>query len=262
MMRIGLVQENFFKELATSGIDRFDLGVMRSGGLFRQRGIQGLDLGGVLRRLVWLRSENRQGADIYFRPAKDQAWPMVFLDDLTSSQAETLSKKYRCWIVQTSLDRHHAWILTDERTPLTCSQRYGVQKMIISKGWGDPGSVSGDHYGRIPGFKNWKRGGTWVNLKYEPNPILASVPLGGSVLNTESVPMESKLIEENRGNGTGVDQSESGREFGWVCGWLRQGQDPEEAIRRLIVRAKDRGKKAPEIYARRTVEAAKRVVKL
>ena len=62
-----------------------------------------------------------------------------------------------------------------------------------------------------------------------------------------------------RGEGE-MDQSSSGAEFGWCCGWLRKGLDPEEGIRRLTLRAQERGKPSPEKYARRTIEAAKRAV--
>ena len=56
------------------------------------------------------------------------------------------------------------------------------------------------------------------------------------------------------------DDSESGKEFGWVCGWLRAGRDPEEAMRRLSAKASERGKKDHEKYAKRSIEKAIREV--
>lgn len=52
------------------------------------------------------------------------------------------------------------------------------------------------------------------------------------------------------------DTSESGREWGWVCGSVEHGKDPDEIRRQLEIRARNRGKNDPEGYARRTVARA------
>lgn len=263
MKKISEVQERFFKELAESGIEKFDLGVSRSG-KFQQRGLDDLTLTEVLRRLEWLRAENRVGTEIYFRPAGKFPWPIVVLDDLTLAQTEKLGKKYQAWIVETSSKRLQSWILTNGK-PLLPWQRYAVQKKIVGLGWGDPGAVSGDRFGRIPGFKNWKRGGQWVNLIGSPNNQEGLIRLNpwGRVLNLSALDpagtRPAHYAGGERGEGE-MDQSSSGAEFGWCCGWLRKGLDPEEGIRRLTLRAQERGKPSPEKYARRTIEAAKRAV--
>lgn len=124
---------------------------------------------------------------------------------------------------------------------------------IVSLGIGDPGSVSGEHFGRFPGFRNWKRGGAWVNLISLPDTALprlktfdSSLPHGGR---RGSSGRPSSCVETN-------DTSESGREWGWVCGSVEHGKDPEEIRRKLEIRARDRGKNDPEGYARRTVSKA------
>ena len=270
MGKISEVQVRFFKELAAAGINLFDLGVSRSG-KFQQRGLGELTLTEVLGRLEWLRAENRAGTEIYFRPAGKFPWTVFVLDDLTPDQAEKLGKKYQAWIVETSPGRLQSWILTNGK-PLLTWQRYAVQRKIVDLGWGDPGAVSGDRFGRIPGFKNWKRGGQWVNLIGSPNNQEGLIRLNpwGRVLNLSSAGDPDGRSERSgasgadrsgrREDGGETDRTASGAEFGWCCGWLRKGLDPEEAIRRLTLRAQERGKTSPEKYARRTIESAKRAV--
>lgn len=269
MKNIAGSQVRIFSEMSNHEIDRFDLGLMKPGGVFWQNGIGNLDLDGVLRRLLWLRSENARGSEVYFRPARDGDWPVVVLDDLTTEKVSKLSRKYQCWIVKTSEDRHHAWILTGG-APLKTSQRFCVQRRLAGLGWGDPAAVSGDRFGRIPGFKNWKRGGVWVNLVSFPNPVLPRFNpwTGGDFGLSTSVKVESiskgrpKVFTKDAPGETfrGVDGSASGMEFGWACGFLRTGGAVEEAIRRIEDRARERGKRSPENYARRTVENAKKVL--
>ena len=266
-------QIRIFSDMSSiAEIDRFDLGLMRPGGVFWQNGIGNLDLDGVLRRLPWLRAENARGSEIYFRPARGGDWPVVVLDDLSTKQSSKLSRKYQCWIVKTSEDRHHAWVLTDG-AQLNAFQRFCVQKQLAGIGWGDPAAVSGDRFGRIPGFKNWKRGGVWVNLVSSPDLVLPLFnPWTGDFCldRRENVdPVGSGSIRQG-GQGVSVagpgdavcggDGSESGKEFGWACGFLRNGGTVEEAIRRIESRARVRGKRSPESYARRTVENAKKVL--
>ncbi len=64
-----------------------------------------------------------------------------------------------------------------------------------------------------------------------------------------SCPDEFSCVKTN-------DTSESGREWGWVCGSVEHGKDPDEISRQLEIRARNRGKNDPEGYARRTVARA------
>ncbi len=252
-----------FVEFTKFGIDRFDLGILRASG-FQQMGMSGLDLNAVRKRIGWLRHENAQGSDIYFRPFRTGSWPIVFLDDLTREQSLAVNRKYKSWVIKTSKGRFHVWILAERA--LSEVERKFIQSTIVRKGWGDPGSVSGDHFGRVPGFRNWKRGGEWVNLIDCPDSFgrLLSSPVGGRVLHPKASetqgPAPAVIAGRERIPGLGTEsKSESEKEFGWVCGWLRRGLNEEEAIRKLTERATGRGKRQPEVYAKRTVESAKRV---
>ena len=256
------IQLSFILGLDQNRINRLDLVIAR--GKWPDKKWQYvLDLSPdeVIRRLSWLRRENAKGEDIYFRPEKKGTWPIFVLDDLTDDQAKLMGK-YRSWIVRTSPGRHHAWIMTDR--PLSPPERYQIQKYFIDRGIGDQGAVSRDRLGRIPGFRNWKRGGEWVNLIASPNfscPLLHP-PEGGMYVSSSEFRTKKfrPFLEDSNRDLKEVDRSQSGKEFGWACWWLKKGLDPEEAIKRLSLRAQERGKNRPEEYARRTVAKAQEVV--
>ena len=242
---------NFLDLLYRFGIDRLDFGIRRQDGTFIQRDLQSLEPEGIKKALPFLRAENIRRSDVYFRPAQQESWAVIFLDDVTKQEARGIARKYQSWIIETSPGLHHAWIRTDR--PLSRGERYAEQSRIVSLGTGDPGSVSGEHFGRFPGFRNWKRGGVWVNLISLPDTGLprlktfaSSLPHGGR---RGSSGRSTSSVETN-------DKSESGREWGWVCGFVEHGKDPEEILRQLEIRARDRGKNDPEGYARRTVARA------
>lgn len=253
------IQLSFILKLDQNRINRLDLAIAR--GKWPDKKWQYiLDLSSdeVIRRLPWLRRENAKGEDIYFRPEKNGTWPIFVLDDLTDDQAKLMGK-YRSWIIRTSSGRHHAWIMTDR--PLSPPERYQIQKYFVDRGIGDQGAVSRDRLGRIPGFRNWKRGGEWVNLIASPNsycPLLHPTDGGMYVSSSEFRTKKFRpFLEDSNRDLKEVDRSQSGKEFGWACWWLKKGLDPEEAIQRLSLRAQERGKNRPEEYAKRTIEAAR-----
>ena len=53
----------------------------------------------IEKRLAWLRAENAAGADIYFRPYRHKAWPLIFLDDLPPIMAVKIATKYRAAVI-------------------------------------------------------------------------------------------------------------------------------------------------------------------
>jgi len=233
-------------------INQLDFGIRKQDGTFIQRDLQSLDHAGINKVLSFLRAENVKKHDIYFRPAQHEAWPVIFLDDLTNQQARGISRKYQSWIIETSPGLHHAWILMDRS--LSLNERYFEQSRIVRLGFGDRGSVSGEHFGRLPGFKNWKRGGNWVNLISSPNTdLLRLSPVLCEDICIKSVSLDSVSFSSNCSVG---DTSESGREWGFVCGSLENRIDPETVRQKIEDRARARGKKNPEAYALKTVSRA------
>jgi hypothetical protein len=233
-----------------AGIERADLAVRKVNGAMLWYAECPLDH----LPLAFARAHNAKQADIYVRPARGYPWPMVFLDDVAVPMARRIAKKYATLAVHTSTHGGcHLWL------PLTCAldeqQRCHVQRWLIPRIGADPGSVSGEHLGRLAGMKNWKRGGQWVNIlhwtnahrsAWDPTPALRSASQDKRPGIAPSAPSRS----------CSGDHSESAREWGWVCGALEAGLSPTAVYQRLLNHASPRRGPDAERYARYTVARA------
>jgi hypothetical protein len=234
---------------AALNICRADLAVRRSDGAVLwqlDQPLEGLPLG-------WARAENAHGGEIYIRPARDFAWPLVFLDDLPIPVARQLALTYGAMVIQTSVAGGcHVWLPCDR--DLDEDARLKVQRGLAARFGADKASVSGEHLGRLAGFKNWKRDGCWVNClcgmdgarRFRVPP--AELPPAAS-----PIPAAAPRLAPKGGTGDG---SASAQEWGWVCRLLEAGQTPERVYRMLVDRAASRRGSDVERYARRTVEKA------
>lgn len=209
------------------------------------------------RLLPWTRAENSRGADIYARPARGSSWPVVLLDDLAEPRARDLTTRHPALCVHTSPEGGcQLWLRCEH--PLDEEGRYRLQKHLAGLHGADPGSVSGEHLGRLAGYRNWKRQGPWANV------LAAS--LGGSPITSPHLAKQPGSLPTLRlptprprsrtHTSAGLDTSESGREWGWVMGALQAGLDSESVYRQLLARARSRRGADAERYARRTVDRA------
>ncbi len=237
--------------LHSAGVERADLAVHRADGAMiwhRSRALEQLPL-------RWARAQNVRAAEVYVRPARGEPWPVTFLDDVPAQLARRITQKYSALAVETSpVGGCHLWLACQQ--PLAESERALAQRWLAQRTGADPASVSGEHLGRLAGFKNWKRLGVWVNLvaaswhrPWDPTPALAGC----------------RPTPPRRGPATlrlraGRDTSPSGREWAWVCGLLEIGRDPDAVCQRLVARARNRRGQDAERYARHTVEHAMRHV--
>jgi hypothetical protein len=205
--------------------------------------------------LGWARAENTRNADIYIRPARGHDWPVIFLDDVSVDSALGIARFLRAMAVQTSpAGGCHLWLFCDRA--LAEQERRRAQRWWVGRAGADPGSVSGEHLGRLAGFKNWKRAGSWVNVLAAPS---GGRPWDPTPALSESLaePAEDPTSRPSPGAPPTLrDTSESGREWGWVCRLLEVGHDPESVYFRLVERARPRRGSDAERYARRTVEKA------
>jgi len=223
---------------------------------------------------------NSRGGDVYIRPHGESEHGVVFLDDLPFDKALQVSEKYACCVVSTSENNTQVWLATDRK--LSKGERKRVQSWMTSVGYTDPGSVSGDHLGRLCGLRSQKRN-CWVNLvvttfgeRYSPKiePHLSS-PLGEACVSPS--PLQSIKMPQNSQSGFNKwsenfesilqsikmpqnSQSPSEREFGWAVGALKHGVSFNNVINRLSAVAKERGKRQPDDYAKRTAMGAYRVL--
>ncbi len=107
---------------------------------------------------------------------------------------------------------------------------------------------------RIPGFNNWKRGGTRCAVvvssgrvaRIEEFPTDPPVPAAGAVPAPRPAWLPARRV--------GGDRSPSGRDWARVRQRLREGADPEALVTELAAARGDKPK--PLAYARRTVYRA------
>jgi len=200
--------------------------------------------------LSWARAENARGAEIYIRPARGYAWPLLFLDDLTVKNALGAARCYGALAVHTSpVGGCHVWLPATET--LDEVQRKACQQHIAARVDADPASTSGEHLGRLAGFRNHKRLGAWVNVLDAPDGGMAWTP-PREILSGVSPPR----ARPGRGRCSGVDRSPSGQDWAWVCRQINAGIVPQRVIDGLVERCRDRRGPDAERYARRTVRQA------
>lgn len=125
--------------------------------------------GGAAVVLKEMRKENKSGHDIYIRPMQSESedsivsYPYFVLDDVPVEAARQIAAQNRAMVVKTSeAGGCQIWIFTKES--LTRQQRLKVQQHYQKVVGSDVGAVSGVQLSRMPGFKNFKRGGCWVNV--------------------------------------------------------------------------------------------------
>ena len=232
--------------LEESGVERFDLAIrLNDATMIWHRSKKSGQL-----PLPWARAQNVHRAEVYVRPARNESWPLVFLDDVAPRIARAVVHKYAGLAVATSPHGGcHLWLAC--RQSLTESQRAQVQRWLAQKTRADRASTSGEHLGRLAGFKNWKRSGVWVNTiassvirPWDPTPALhESTPVATRSRHFDTPPH-------------GTDTSPSGQDWAWTCRLLESGQDPDSIYHRLVERARPRRGSDTERYARKTVDRA------
>lgn len=227
--------------------------------------------------LGWAWHENQIGAEVYVRPARwmpdgtPASWPLAFLDDVNPAQAAEIAAQFSAMVIETSPGLCHVWLAVSRK--LDEAGRKAIQQQLIAAHGGDPGSVSGEHFGRLPGFKNHKRGGVFVNTKaissgrrLYPVGDLDSFAAAGEARQAAACASQPAVESVGMYASIGGWSSESEREFGHVIGrlrWFSQNAShqsmQEEAARlqaELAEQARARGKRDPDDYAERTVAEA------
>lgn len=260
-----------------AGIDSIDIGMRSHGGSFQI--FSGLNTCGadIDTALAACRARNRRDCDIYIRPARGLPASLVMLDDLTREVAMSVAEGHAHLLVETSPNNYQLWLKT---VPLLDeAERKAVQQALIVMHGGDPGSASGEHFGRFPGFKNRKLKYMlpWVNmirsdtdaapldvdgLFLPPRGECALEPPAGVPLLVpagDALPARSPSPRSSSG-----DSMESHKEFKYACESLRHKVSRESIISNIADRALARGKRRTaaqaEQYAARTVAAAERAV--
>lgn len=231
----------------------------------------------VEKSIRWAAARNANGSNVYIRPARydergaQLAHSVIFFDDVVPAMAERICKKYRSLVIQTSRGSCHVWVVTSR--PLVEAERFAIQAALAPLVGSDPGSVSGEHFGRAPGFRNRKpgRSDAWISIRHtnttgstlDPAPHLAAIevvplrPEGGARV----VPLRcTEFSGRSRSSG---DASASAREFGYAVHRLRDGKPADWVVAKVAQHALRRGKRNTEAaaweYAVTTVANAARI---
>ena len=227
------------------GVTRWNFAVLDRGMVGHERARDGAE---VRKSCGWAWVKNSAGHDIYMRPARGDAWPVVFLDDLPPKKALAISQKYSALVVETSEANCQVWIATSN--DLDELQRGQAQGRLLTLVGADPGSKSGEHFGRAPGFKNHKPGrNKWIvrviaasaGARLDASPHLTPTP-------AVRPPAGPSLPHGGAGGFTVHSESsaagESEKEFRYCLarfGWaLRKGRDPSGEVPYLVANLSDR----------------------
>jgi len=222
--------------------------------------------------LPWLSFKNtKEKREACIRPHRHDSVPLIFFDDVNVETALSISAKYSACVIKTSEEGAcHVWVHTDRA--LSERERYLVQRYLHERIGADGGSISGEHWGRLCGYMNWKRN-CWVNLlaatAHKPlevtdDMLVDDEPVNKPVSNTRSKGATSPsakltplpMTTGSSGDYSDRDTTESGLEWGWTCENLAKGVDADIIESELYNRARERKKAGAQRYSQRTVQRA------
>lgn len=257
-----------------AGVGTIDLATRAPAGSFQTWSGLGVCDKSMDQALAAVRKCNAKGRDVYFRPTRGTPACITMSDDLTLDAAQQLADGRAHLLAETSPNNYQLWLKTDRM--LNEGERKTVQQALIAQHGGDPGSASGEHFGRLPGFKNRKPKYDlpWVNLvqySLDGDALavegLLSTPRGACALEPPAgVPSihSAGVAFQTRSPSPSSDSAESHKEFKYAAESLRHKVPRNKIIASIADRALARGKRrtiaAAEQYATRTVDAAERSI--
>ena len=248
--------------------------------LLRRTLAPGADPAGLLGWAGWQQVHER--AQILIRPDPAASHPWLLADDIETAAALAFAVRRAALVIETSPGNCQLRVLADRA--LSMPDRTVAQRALREHLHGDPGSVAGDKWSRLPGYRNVKPGrdGCWTNLLRHDlagaRPVSASALLAGCGSAPALAPLTSALGQGRCGQGQG---SPAGRaaaggarpvdgpadhaggskiDFAWACAQIRSGVDPQSIIGAITAAALGRKKRPTEAgcrdYAERTVKGA------
>ena len=247
-----------------AGVDKWNFCVLTARGMLGQD--RGRDLDEVMKSTGWGWAKNTEGCNIYMRPARGSCWPIIFLDDLSSRKALGISHKYSALVVETSRDNCQCWIKCNRL--MNEVDRASVQGRLAKMVGADLGSISGEHFGRAPGFRNRKDGRDNFTVRVLAATSGVCLDISPYVVSDASKPHPSlpggRVRSGSFASSGSSDNSESAAEYRFCLArflWaLEKGRDPNgEAsflTQNILERAIARGKRSPDAYTKTTVSKA------
>lgn len=240
--------------------------------LLRRTLAPGADPSGLLGWAGW--QQVNEHAQILVRPAPEASHPWLLADDIPVVDALAFAGKRAALVIETSPSNCQLRVLADR--PMSMPERTTAQRILRAHLGGDPGSIAGDKWSRLPGYRNAKpgRGGCWTNLLRSD---LAGRPVSASALLAPALaPLTSAAGRGGvQGQGSPAPRSGAGArpvdgpadraggseiDYRWTCAQIRAGADIVTLTDTLAAAALKRGKRHDEAgaqdYARRTIYKA------
>ena len=112
------------------------------------------DPAGLLAWAGW--QQVHEHAQILVRPAPEAPHPWLLADDIPTAAALAFAARRAALVIETSPGNCQLRVLADR--PLSLLDRTTAQRALRAHLAGDPGSIAGDKWGRLAGFKNQKPG--------------------------------------------------------------------------------------------------------
>ena len=247
--------------------------------LLRRTLAPGADPAGLLGWAGWQQVHER--AQILIRPDPAASHPWLLADDIETAAALAFAVRRAALVIETSPGNCQLRVLADR--PLSLPDRTMAQRALREHLHGDPGSIAGDKWSRLPGYRNAKPGrdGCWTNLLRSDlagaRPVSASALLAGCGSAPALAPLTSALGQGRCAQGQGSPAPRSGAgarpvdgpadhaggskiDFAWACAQIRAGADPQSIIGAITAAALGRKKRSNEAgcmeYAERTIRNA------
>ena len=145
-----------------------------------------------------------------------------------------------------------------ERGALEPGRAEALMRGLVQEYGGDRAAVDVSRVLRLPGFRNWKRGGHLVRVTWQSRAVAEPEQFPAELYREPEIPLRPRRSGERAaelaGGADGADGSRSGQDWRRVRRALRRGADPGELAIQL---ERDRPDKAnPRYYAERTVARA------
>jgi hypothetical protein len=172
----------------------------------------------LLKEVPYYQAKNREGYNVYFRPA---GYEFVLLDDLHREALPELARLKPCLLLETSPGNYQAWLRLRE-VPQAREEAVNICQELAVLFAADMGSAEPDHVGRLPGFTNRKpkhrqEDGLYpfVKLYGSEDRVSTFSPQGGLVGQIDPIVGHHKKTD---------DHDRSRQDFNLCCILLSQGK--------------------------------------
>lgn len=152
------------EQLSAFGVQHFEVqAIPPKGSDLRIDSLRTVDAAGLMNLRSYLAHKNRNGYDIYVRPAKvvidgkDHGQPYVFVDDLDAAKVKKLEAAGLplAVSVESSPGNFHGWIRVGDK-PLPAPELTKSAQIVARAIGADPGAADWRHFGRLAGYTNQK----------------------------------------------------------------------------------------------------------